>query len=130
LLDKILAHPWQFCLIVLCSATAFWIISRSVESPLIVLGNFFKNIPSTVREELRGESLAGIVNVCIVFFSFILAVGLVSPTILHQLGLFEKPPHFGMVLIGVCLFAGAVAASCHLMNSFREERAAYSDNSH
>lgn len=128
MLDRILECWWQFCVVILTASVAVYVFSKAVESPIKELGAFFEKIPAVLKEETRGETLAGVVDVCIIFLTFILAVGLISPSILAQFGLTEEQTNLGSLFTGVSLFVVSILVSCKLMVEFKAELEAFSND--
>jgi len=126
-MEKIIEYWWQFAIIAIVLTGCLYVVGKSAEGFLVLM----KGILLTLAKEALSKtssSRAASVNVIMLIISGILAVVLVTPNVLIQLGLKEENGYFTTVL-GVAQFLLVGVGSGYFILRFEEQIPAFKDNS-
>jgi hypothetical protein len=126
-MELILAHWWQFTIIVIVLVFATYVAGKSAETILVLIK---ETLLTLARETLfkTASSRAASINVIMLIFSGILAIALVIPNILVQLGLKEESESF-VIFLGVFQFLLVGGGSGYGIYLFEKTLPAFMDDS-
>lgn len=125
-MELILAHWWQFSIIVLVLLIALVFAGKSTETIIILIKD---TLLTLAREAIfkTASSRAASVNVIMLIFSGVIAIALVIPNILVQLGLKEENNSF-LIFLGVIQFLMVGGGSGYGIYLFEKTLPAFKDD--
>ena len=125
-MDKILANWWQFSIIVIVLVIGIYLAGKSTESLLEQI----KGILVTLAKEpifKTASNRAASVNLIMLIFSGILAIALVVPNLLSQLGLELQEQNSYLITLGVFQFLAVGGGSGYFIMQFENQLPAFKD---
>jgi hypothetical protein len=102
-IENIATYWWQLCIVIIVLTGAMITIFKGFEGTLKAIGGYF----GTLKDDILLKSparRANTTNNLILIFSFALALTLITPNALSQLGLIDAPPNRDSILLGAFLF--------------------------
>lgn len=126
-MEIILANWWQFSILVILLIIGIYIAGKSTENLIkLVMG-----ILVTLSKEpgFKAESnRAALVNIIMVIFSVILAIALVVPNYLSQLGLELQAQNSYPITLGIIVFLTVCVGSGYFILQFKNQIPAFKDD--